>query len=53
MEHSYLQFGGFPINPWRQVQDGTPLLSRQSALRPHGEGLHGSLGSGSGAFLIS
>lgn len=41
--HSGLQFGGEPINVWRQEHDGIPLMFLHSAFCPHGDGWHGSL----------
>lgn len=55
MVHSGLQYGGLPSKPGIQEQDGTPPISRQSELGPHGELMHGFIGNsgfGSGAKMF-
>lgn len=43
--HSGRQFGGDPIYSLRQEHDGESPTGRHSAFGPHGEGLHGFVGS--------
>lgn len=43
--HSGRQLGGVPINSRRHEQDGESPIGRHSELAPHGDGLHGSIGS--------
>ena len=40
--HSGLQFGGFPINSWRQEQDAWSFIALHCAFGPQGDGRHGS-----------
>lgn len=44
MTHSGWQFGGFPIYPARQEQDGMPPCSWQIECGPQGLGTHGLTG---------
>lgn len=43
--HSGRQAGGLPISPGWQEHTATPLFTLQRLLGPHGDGLHGSLGT--------
>lgn len=49
--HSGLQPAyGSPKYSGKQVQDPAPLRSLQTALAPHGDGLHGFLGTSTGSI---
>lgn len=43
--HSGLQFGGEPMNSFKQLQDGDSPIGRHSEFGPHGDGWHGFIGS--------
>lgn len=45
LTHSGLQFGGTPTYCGKQEQDGEVPETLHWALGPHGEGLHGSIGT--------
>lgn len=44
--HWGLQLGGIPINSDKQEQDGVSPFTWHCEFGPHGDGTHGSIGSG-------